>query len=281
MMNKKLLFALGSLVGLLAGSAVVLKNKFPLFAPQIPVVDNNTVLLFQATHSPYCEKISRVMDYKGIPYQTVNILIGIHKHFVKEMSKQELVPFIKYREQIICDSTNIASFLDERFPNNSLYYEDNKELNKRVLLLEDWSDESLVPTLRNLMFLYFYENQQMAIEDSLFDVGVPLFDNNKNKFIPILLSDRMKKYRLTSHDKQALKKKARDHFDIILELLKNNKFLVGDKLTIADISVATAITIATRISYLYDDEVYESVFEWQKTIFDMTKRKSIANEIED
>jgi len=274
MMNKKLLIFLGSLAGLLTGSAIMFKKeKFPLFTPKIPTVDDKTVLLFQSLNSPYSTKVSMFLDYKGIPYQTVNLLVGVHKHFVKETSGQDLLPFIKYKGQIICDSTNICSYLDERFPNPSLYYEDDNSLNKKVLLLEDWCDESLLPTIRNLMFIYFYENPNMAIEDKLFDIGISLFDKNKERFVPLFLSERMKKHKLSLNDKQTLKKKAREYFDIIADILKDKKFLVGDKLTIADISIASVLTIATKIPYLYEDEVYENLFEWYRDIFHITSGK--------
>ena len=60
-------------------------------------------------------KIARALKFKGIPYETINYN-GILGAKVPLLSKVGKVPVIDHKGQRIQDSTRIARYLDETFP---------------------------------------------------------------------------------------------------------------------------------------------------------------------
>lgn len=276
-MNKKLLFGLGSAALSFAG-VWWLKQNLPL-SPKVPTDDNNTILLFQYKYSPYCVKVAKIMDYKGIPYKIVELLPFVNKKFLKELSGQRLVPVIKHRGKIIYDSTIIAKYLEEIKPEPSIFINDDKTLNQEVLLLEDWADESFEPPFGKLAMIYLFEHPEVIIEDNEYNTGIELIDNNKEKIVPLVIKLKLKDYGADTNQKELLKKRVRGYLDLISGRLEKSDFLVGDRLTLADIAVASHLTVAEKVPYIYEDDDYSHIFAWQKDIFKATKRRFTASGI--
>jgi glutathione S-transferase len=276
-MNKKLLFGLGTAALSFAG-VWWLKQNLPL-APKVPVVDENTVLLFQLKYSPYCVKVAKIMDYKGIPYKIVELMPFVSKKFVRELSGQGLVPVIKHRGKVIFDSTIIAKYLEELKPEPSIFINDDKALNQEVLLMEDWADESFEPPFGTLAKLYLFEHPEVIVEDSQYSTGIDIIDNNKDKIVPIITRAKLKDYGVDPGKKDLLKKRVRGYLDLLSGRLEKSDFLVGDRLTLADIAVASHLTVAEKVPYIYEDDDYAHIFAWQKDIFNATKRRLASSNI--
>jgi len=271
-LNKKKILL--SVLGIIGSFITVnwLKRKIPLKV-DLPPVDDNTVLLIQYKYSPFCLKVSKVMDYKGIPYKTLDLLPLVNKKFVKEISGQELVPVIKHKSNIIYDSTEICKYLDNSYPEPSIYIKDNEELNNEVLLLEDWADEIFEPLFGKLALIYLLEHPEFINEVDDFNLNIKFIDKNKEKLSPFIIKSILKKQNIKLEDKTNIKIKARESLNLIKSKIKNNKFLVGDKLTIADITVASHLSMAKKVPYIAEDDNYEEIFKWQEEIFSLTKRK--------
>lgn len=273
--NKKLFVGAGAAALSFAG-VWWLKNNLPL-SPKIPVVDDNTVLLFQFPYSPFCIKVAKIMDYKGIPYKAINLVPFLHKNFIKSMSGQGLVPTIKHKGRIISDSTFIAKYLEELKPEPSLFFSNDEKLNKDVLMLEDWADEAFVQPFSKLAYIYLFEHPEVIIESNEFDTGLPIVDNNKSKIVPLLINFRLKDMGIDINQKDILKKRARASLEILLSKLEKSEFLVGDKLSLADITVASHLSVAEKVPYIAEDDIYEPIFEWQKKIFNQVRRRTASS----
>ena len=112
-----------------------------------------TRVLHQFTLSPYCVKVRKILEFKGLAYTTEEVNPFTRRTVVR-ISGQKRVPVLVERpsdgspETVIADSTAIARYLDERYPDPPVYPRD-PEARARVVLLEDWSDEvfagSLIP----------------------------------------------------------------------------------------------------------------------------------------
>ena len=272
--NKNILIGASAALLSFAG-AMWIKNKVPL-SPKIPVVDESTVLLFQRGYSPFCVKVAKYFDYKGIPYRTVNVIPVLHKKFVKNYSGQELIPFIKYKGRILHDSTSIIKYFEEVKPEPSLLFKDDAELYKDILILEDWADEAFVPPFTKLALIYMHEHPEVIAESDDYNMGLSLMDNNKERIAPFITKMQLDKYGVSLSDKDSLKKKVRAHLDLLSHKLEDKEYLVGDKLTLADITVASHLTVAQRIPYIYEDDLYSDIFNWQKKIFNASKRRLTA-----
>jgi len=271
-LNKKKLLL--SSLGILASFLVTnwLKRKVPL-NPKLPPVDDNTVLLIQYKYSPFCLKVAKVMDYKGIPYKTMNLLPLFNKKFIKDLSGQELLPVIKHKGNIIYDSTEIAKYLDNIYPEPSIYIKDNQDLNNEVLLLEDWADEIFEPLFGKLALMYLLEHPEFINETDDYNLDIDFIDKNKDKISPFIVKSMLKKQNTKLEEKTNIKIKARECLSLVKTKIKNNKFLVGDKLTIADITLASHLSVAKKVPYIAEDDNYEDIFKWQENIFNLTKRK--------
>ena len=103
------------------------------------------ITLYQFQISPFCDKVRRIMNWKQLDYKIEEVslmkLLGIKKKY--QVVK---LPFIEHEGKTIGDSTDIAYYLEEKFPEKPILPKDPGE-RALVHFFEDWSDEGL----------YFYE----------------------------------------------------------------------------------------------------------------------------
>ncbi|MGH7833739.1 MAG: glutathione S-transferase family protein [Candidatus Binatia bacterium] len=99
------------------------------------------IRIFQSPTSMFCEKVRMVLAMKTIPYEIVDVKLDDRKSLI-EFSKQRKVPVMDYNGQCVIDSTFISAFLEEKYPQGSIYptAASDKGL---CLMLEDWGDEVL------------------------------------------------------------------------------------------------------------------------------------------
>lgn len=193
------------------------------------------IVLHQFAISPFCDKVRRILQYKKLPYETrevptAHVLTGQ----LRKRTGTGKVPFLEDDGHKIADSSDIARYLDERYPTPPIFPSD-PSARARAHVLEDWADESL----------YFYE---VFLR---FTVA-----HNAKRWIPVLVHADMAPIRAGAPmlvprtvkkqlDAQGIgRKKLEDvlrdldrHLDAVDGWLGDGKWLVGDALSIADISV--------------------------------------------
>ena len=100
------------------------------------------VRLFQSQTSMFCEKVRIVLALKNASYEIVDVKKDDRKSLIT-FSAQRKVPVMDYQGKCLIDSTFISAFLEEKYPENSIY--PNRASDKGLcLILEDWSDEVLI-----------------------------------------------------------------------------------------------------------------------------------------
>lgn len=99
------------------------------------------VRLFQSQTSMFCEKVRIVLAMKKTSYEIMDVRKDDRKSLI-EYSKQRKVPVMDYNGQCIIDSTCIAAFLEEKYPDHSIYPLGTSDKGL-CLMLEDWGDEVL------------------------------------------------------------------------------------------------------------------------------------------
>lgn len=99
------------------------------------------IRVFQSNTSMFCEKVRIVLAMKKVPYEIVDVKADDRKSLI-EYSGQRKVPVMDYNGQCILDSTFISAFLEEKYPEPTIYpgQPSDKGL---CLMLEDWADEVL------------------------------------------------------------------------------------------------------------------------------------------
>ena len=190
--------------------------------------------LYQLPESPFCDKIRRALDWKRIPYRLHDVSMWEVLTKLRRVNPIRKVPALEVDGEVVADSTDIAHFLEARWPERPLIPRDPAE---RALchFLEDWADESL----------YFYEVRLRFT-----------FPRNRDRWLAILLEgDRPPLRRvLAPAVKRAVREQCaaqgvgrkpeamvlRDvdrHLDALSAWLAGKTWLVGGALTLADLAV--------------------------------------------
>lgn len=105
------------------------------------------IKLYQSQTSMFCEKVRVVLGMKNVPYEVFDVRPD--RQPLIDFSKQRKVPVMDYNGQCVIDSTFISGFLEEKYPQNSIYPQSASDKGL-CLMLEDWGDEVLNLAIRNL-----------------------------------------------------------------------------------------------------------------------------------
>ncbi len=191
------------------------------------------ITLYQFETSPFCDKIRRILNYKQITYRIEEISLlrftGIKKRY--PVGK---LPFIVHEGNTIGDSTDIAYYLEEQFPGKPILPEDPK-MKAMVHFFEDWADESL----------YFYEmrlrfgiphNAKMAIP-KLSHADGWLIKGLAPLVVPSMNKSVLNKQGIGRRPDELVVRDVQRHVESVGSFLEGNDWLVGDTMTLADISV--------------------------------------------
>ena len=204
------------------------------------------IVLHQWEISPFCGKVRRILEHKGLGYQTVNYN-GLRARKAAGLSGPGTLPVIDYDGERIQDSTDIAEFLERKHPTPPLYPSD-PVLRARAHFWEDWADESLYWFE---VWLRFAPAEARTRAVALLTEGRPGFER---VVIRSLLKGRYKK-KLAAQGLGKLaparvEQKFLSHVDALETLLAGQTWLVGESRTIADIAVQSQLAEVARTSHL-------------------------------
>jgi glutathione S-transferase len=109
--------------------------------------------LYQFRFSHYCAKVRWALEHKHIAYRERNLLPGAHRDIVRTLAGKTCLPVLVSENTVVQDSTAIITFLDQRFPEDSLTPKDPDEA-RLALEWEEYFDEEIGVPLR----LWFYHH---------------------------------------------------------------------------------------------------------------------------
>jgi glutathione S-transferase len=190
--------------------------------------------LHQFEISPFCDKIRRVLHWKRQPYRVHEVsLFEVATRF-KKVNRAGKVPALDDGGHIVCDSTEIARYLEQRFPERPLLPADPAD-RARCHVLEDWADESL----------YFYEMRlRFTIPANarrwvpvLLANDPPLLRSVAALAIPTVLARTLAAQGVGRKSLEAALTDVRRHVAAVGAMVGDDGWLVGKALTLADISV--------------------------------------------
>jgi len=110
------------------------------------------IVLHQWSISPFCGKVRRILEHKGLAYEIVNYN-GFRARKASGLSSAGKLPVLDYDGERIQDSSDIAAFLEARHPEQPIFPAD-PELRARAHFWEDWADESLFWFEAHQRFMY-------------------------------------------------------------------------------------------------------------------------------
>lgn len=196
-----------------------------------------SIVLTQMAISPFCEKVRRVLTYKGLPFKTNDIKVSQISSLPK-MNNTAKVPFIDYNGKHLSDSTDICFWLETQHPEPALIPTD-PALRADVCLLEDWADETLYFFELTMRFVWPEDSRRWSLE----------LAKNDHPLIKLITPFLMRRMTRTIAHHQGAGRRSRAQvkaeldrlFDALETRIASGGFCVGQQLTLADISVASQI----------------------------------------
>ncbi|MBL1210003.1 glutathione S-transferase family protein [Geminocystis sp. GBBB08] len=237
--------------------------------------------LYQFELSQFSEKVRFILDYKGLEYKKIEVTPGIGQLEVFKVSGQRQVPVLKDGDTYIADSTEIALYLDSKYPEKPLIPTDGITRGQ-CLLIEEWADQSLGLNGRKAFMgaLNHYPNFRTSFlpknTPDIFKTFVTAFPSEVFNAIGIGLT-------LGTDILKVGEKTLKRDLEALTLILQNQLYLVGDKPTLADFTVAALTTIVKfpPVAYfdipidvegigipgLGDNSAYESFFQWRDRLY--------------
>ncbi|WPO66563.1 glutathione S-transferase family protein [Acinetobacter haemolyticus] len=223
------------------------------------------VTLHQWEISPFCQKVARMLKFKGIEFETINYN-GVLGAKVPMLSKVGKVPVLDINGQRIQDSTRIARYLDDTYPDFPRLYPLDPIQKAYAELWEDWADE----------LLYFYEIHFRVSDADALDHAVAISAQGRPKHEMILMKPLLKSALSFQLKMQGTGRMAKAdieaefirHLERIELVLSATGWLVGDQKTVADIAVASQLLEIVRTSKVWGAKInsYSNISAWIKQI---------------
>lgn len=200
------------------------------------------ITLYQFEISPYCDKVRRALVYKGVPFEAKEMLFSQRDEILK-VSPTHKLPVIEHDGRRVVDSTDIAYYLEERFPDPRLI-PDDPIARARMHVLEDWADESLFTYDLAIRGLWEH-NLPLLIED-VFRYETPEVREAFGAAIPEQIRSQLVAQGIGRKDRETLLRDGRRHLAAVEALVDAAPFLLGDALTYADIAVRAMFYVIAR-----------------------------------
>ena len=190
--------------------------------------------LYQFEISPFCDKARRILHWKKQPYEVHEVSLWQARTQLRRLNPAAKLPCLEHDGRLVADSSEIALYLEERFPTPPLLPADPSQ---RALchVLEDWADESL----------YFYEMQlRFGTRENARRWLPALSAHDSAPFravarlvLPRVLHAQLRNQGIGRKSLATVLVELERHVRAIATLLDGRDYLVGDALTLADISV--------------------------------------------
>jgi len=219
-------------------------------------------LLYDIFWSHFCEKARFCLDFKRLPFTLVRVNPFTRKE-VRELGRRGEVPVLEDGDTVIEGSSRIAAYLETICPEPPLLPAD-KAGRAEVLAIEKQCDEILGPDARRVAY-------DVALEHTSLLEGTILYSRAPKRWANDLLlrivEPRLRR-KFSIHRFQV--EDSRRRLPVLLrELqtrLKGRRFLVGDRLTLADIAAASLMDPLEIVPEFVRDPAWAPLFEWKRRL---------------
>lgn len=175
--------------------------------------------------SPFVRKVLLTLEYKGIPYESVNVFPASEDPDFRAISPLGKIPVLEDGDFTIPDTSVICRYLDRTHPDNPIYPADVR-LEAKACWLEEFADSKLIDACAGLF-------RQIFLNPKMF--GTPT-------------------------DQAAVDDILRNQMPGLLQYLESqvpeSGPLVGDSVSIADIAVLTCFLQARYGEFEVDGNQY-------------------------
>jgi glutathione S-transferase len=227
--------------------------------------------------SHFCEKARWGLDRSSLPYTEESHAPLAHILAVFRAGGKRTVPVLVTDDGVFDDSTDILKYVDPFLPEDARLYPEDPAARREVEELEELFDRKLGPRVRR--WAYSWLAYDRSIVGPMFEASMTA---REKKIAPVLISVGLAAVKRTMRITPALREselaKIRDMFKALDERLSRGKFLVGDKFSAADLTLAAlSAPLVVPAENPWLPNIADAPAEMQKQIADMRMTKAGAH----
>ena len=233
------------------------------------ILDWQGIHLIHFSGSSCSQKLRIYLNYKKIKWQShsVNIATGQnYSNWFLGINPRGLLPVLVDDGRVIIESNDIIQYLENKFPQPTLISEDQQSSMSDFLRNED----DLHIDIRNVAYKYMFGGLGAKKPENL-----KRFESYKADADDITLKhkqeevDFYKNFKKNGITDEAIKKSLinfEKHYKIFDQQLQNQKFLLGDHLSVLDIAWFI-YTYRLTISEFPFRQKYPNVYKWYNLLY--------------
>ena len=226
--------------------------------------------LHQFRHSAFCEKVRLVLAAKGLAYSVVEVTPGVGQLELYRLSGQRQVPVLVDGSNVIADSSAIAQHLERHTQEPALLPSDPAQ-RAQALLLEDWADTALAAGVR--LALVQAAAADPVLRGGLLPDATPAPLRSLVGALPSGVLSGLGQV----IDHGGLEP-LRASLEQLAVLVQQQPYLVGDQLSLADLSVVAQLALllfpasagaplaGRGVPGLADDPLLAPLWQWRDAI---------------
>jgi glutathione S-transferase len=192
--------------------------------------------------SNYNEKARWALDFKQVPHVRRAAIPGRHSAIAKKLGGGSTMPVLILDGAPIGDSTEIIKALERRYPDPPLYPADPAE-RERALELEDFFDEELGPYCRRLSVHHMLADREVIMDSFFVDVE-GLQRRALSAAYPTVRRTMQSTLEIDDDSLAHAFDKLREAGERFQAELQPSGYLVGDRFTVADLTLAALLSPA-------------------------------------
>jgi glutathione S-transferase len=225
--------------------------------------------LFQIPFSHNCVKVRRVLDLKGLDYESVNINPALRGE-VKRASGQELVPVLVDEGHTTAGSTQILLDVEARHPDPPLLPADGRDRAECIVLMH-WADAAFMDLTRRMAYFRVLSGTGADL-GKMFFPGRPAPLQRAGGAVSALVLRR--RFGITAEQNRRDLESARAAARVAVDRLDGEEHLVGGYLTLADVTLA-AMAAPLQYTAAADDPAVAHLLDWARGVMgdDFTPRQ--------
>ena len=198
--------------------------------------------------SHYCEKARWALDRAGIDYEERPYPPGMHRFGTRRVGGRSVPVLVvpsdgssATGETTLSDSSDILQWIDARSPQSALFGDDDAK-RSQILALEDRFDLDLGPSTRRLAYFHLLQDARSSVKLMTRTLSRPTAMLFRAAF-PALRALMRRTMRIDSEGASRSLDKIRAVFsEVAARLADGRRYLVGDRLSAADITFAALAT---------------------------------------
>ena len=237
--------------------------------------------LYQFELSQYSEKVRLILDYKQLEYRKIEVTPGVGQIELMQKSGSSQVPVLKDGSTYVADSTEIALYLERKYPERPII--PTEPLAKgQCLLIEEWADASIGIKARKAFIGALNLNQNFrtsVLPANTPDLVKTVVGAIPGEFLDVLGTG-------VGFGGEAVKEAKKDlaqDLEALCLILQERPYLTGDRPTLADLAVAGLSVLlkfpagsyldipdplkGKGIPGLADNVTFEPFFAWRDRLY--------------